>query len=504
MQNYQEEFDDSLKYSEPQDRLERTNRIVSVGSFLVLAAYIYAGITSTGAIVTNNPIVRWIGIGVCVVLAIFNVITAYVSKNPKRAATALMISTVVSYIVCDVIASDVFLPYIVFAPLVFMMTYDDQKMLRYATIFTTTFGVVTKLVDLKGVAKGNEALRIQTIGGIIFLLIFCIGCLMAASITKTFNNAIFSKSNMRNDKLNETMGSVSKAVETINEATQNVSQQVTKLSEATEVSLENTVSVQAKIEDTANAVDTTTDAVKNISDSIASNAQEVKQMVDLIEETKSILERQTVAINELNQLTDKVGDSHGEISDSIDKFVTTVNDVKEVIQTVEAISSRITMLALNSSIEAARAGEAGRAFAVVANQIKDLASQSKDCVDKMTVSTDLLTENVETITAALTSLNEVSATQAERISEVSGSIDKSSNIMESLIVNTENVGKQSGNIVSQTETLLNTAKSLSDIATTALDDINVVASEQNTISENLKDVETAISNIADSFNDIAK
>ncbi len=71
-----------------------------------------------------------------------------------------------------------------------------------------------------------------------------------------------------------------------------------------------------------------------------------------------------------------------------------VHDIDSLTEEILSISSQTNLLALNASIEAARAGEAGQGFAVVANEIRELADHSKEAVDKIRQVTEGVVQNV--------------------------------------------------------------------------------------------------------------
>ncbi|MCM1261329.1 MAG: methyl-accepting chemotaxis protein [Butyrivibrio sp.] len=71
-----------------------------------------------------------------------------------------------------------------------------------------------------------------------------------------------------------------------------------------------------------------------------------------------------------------------------------VNEIDTLTEEILAISSQTNLLALNASIEAARAGEAGRGFSVVADEIRQLADNSKQAVDKIRQVTEGVVQNV--------------------------------------------------------------------------------------------------------------
>ena len=65
-----------------------------------------------------------------------------------------------------------------------------------------------------------------------------------------------------------------------------------------------------------------------------------------------------------------------ELKDAIGEISKCSEEIGEIIGAIEAIASETNLLSLNASIEAARAGEAGRGFAIVAGQVKNLADES--------------------------------------------------------------------------------------------------------------------------------
>ncbi len=127
----------------------------------------------------------------------------------------------------------------------------------------------------------------------------------------------------------------------------------------------------AAIQETAATVDEITHSGKQIS----RRAQEVIAAAQATAQTTSA---GTAAIEGTVRAMDLIREQAETVSANIVELADKTRAIGEIISTVNDISERSHLLALNASIEAAAAGDQGRSFAIVATEMKTLADQAKD------------------------------------------------------------------------------------------------------------------------------
>ncbi len=176
----------------------------------------------------------------------------------------------------------------------------------------------------------------------------------------------------------DTMGNVlSRLVQSLRELTQQIHTGTDLLSLTTNEILAATTQVAAGATQTASAVTETAATVEQVKQTSLVASQKAKSVAEGAQVTAQVSRAGEQSVSHAISRMERIREQMESIADSVIKLGEQSRAIGEIIMSVSDIADQSNLLSVNAAIEAANAGEHGKGFTVVAQEVKNLAEQSK-------------------------------------------------------------------------------------------------------------------------------
>ena len=201
-----------------------------------------------------------------------------------------------------------------------------------------------------------------------------------------------------------------------------------------------------------------------------------------------------------------MADLSKQVEQILEDFKKEFENVKEETSTIEGITSKTNLLALNASIEAARAGEAGRGFAVVASEIGKLASDSAQSTTQIAAIIQDITKQINILAQkSQANMNEIDnsmaavTTAGDTFAEIFSNLDETSTTVKNMIGKVGNVDGIATSVAAiseeqsaSTEEVTATVDSLAVSAEHVADESKGVDESAETVSRSAEKIEAFV------------
>ncbi|EQL57693.1 chemotaxis protein [Helicobacter pylori FD535] len=224
----------------------------------------------------------------------------------------------------------------------------------------------------------------------------------------------------RNDEISQ----VGRGVNLFVENARLIMEEIKGISTSNKTSMDKLVQIAQETQKSMKDSSTTLNSVKNKATDIASmmniSIEQSQGLRKRLIETQGLVKESKDAIGDLFSQITESAHTEEELSSQVEQLSRNADDVKSILDIINDIADQTNLLALNAAIEAARAGEHGRGFAVVADEVRNLAGRTQKSLAEINSTIMVIVQEINAVSSQMN----LNSQKMERLSDMSKSVQE--------------------------------------------------------------------------------
>ncbi|WQY79906.1 methyl-accepting chemotaxis protein TlpB [Helicobacter pylori] len=231
----------------------------------------------------------------------------------------------------------------------------------------------------------------------------------------------------RNDEISQ----VGHGVNLFVENARLIMEEIKGISTSNKTSMDKLVQIAQETQKSMKNSSTTLNSVKNKATDVASmmnaSIEQSQGLRKRLIETQGLVKESKDAIGDLFSQITESAHTEEELSSKVEQLSRNADDVKSILDIINDIADQTNLLALNAAIEAARAGEHGRGFAVVADEVRNLAGRTQKSLAEINSTIMVIVQEINDVSSQMN----LNSQKMERLSDMSKSVQETYDKMSS-------------------------------------------------------------------------
>ncbi|RKV03239.1 methyl-accepting chemotaxis protein [Helicobacter pylori] len=226
------------------------------------------------------------------------------------------------------------------------------------------------------------------------------------------------------DDRNDEISQVGRGVNLFVENARLIMEEIKGISTSNKTSMDKLVQIAQETQKSMKNSSTTLNSVKNKATGIASmmniSIEQSQGLRKRLIETQGLVKESKDAIGDLFSQIIESAHTEEELSSKVEQLSRNADDVKSILDIINDIADQTNLLALNAAIEAARAGEHGRGFAVVADEVRNLAGRTQKSLAEINSTIMVIVQEINDVSSQMN----LNSQKMERLSDMSKSVQE--------------------------------------------------------------------------------
>ncbi len=226
------------------------------------------------------------------------------------------------------------------------------------------------------------------------------------------------------DDRNDEISQVGRGVNLFVENARLIMEEIKGISTSNKTSMDKLVQIAQETQKSMKNSSTTLNSVKNKATDIASmmniSIEQSQGLRKRLIETQGLVKESKDAIGDLFSQITESAHTEEELSSKVEQLSRNADDVKSILDIINDIADQTNLLALNAAIEAARAGEHGRGFAVVADEVRNLAGRTQKSLAEINSTIMVIVQEINDVSSQMN----LNSQKMECLSDMSKSVQE--------------------------------------------------------------------------------